>query len=286
MYELTKAALVSAGVWNENTSKRWFKDAKVDSIEIFTPAAFPYQPMVMDSVMAPIARGWLTDSATVDTRAAFWQWKRGRLLKEAAPADPDVFDSMLRGWYVAKALGQLTEVQGDDRGPRLGIWSAEHRAEANFPFPLLYAGSGRIETYDYPGVVMESLTIAVALCNAESSLAPLHAYHALLDLGGKPGEASATLETWLREGRMPANAPAPAPERAGSASDTLEARQSALRAFFVEELDRFTKNVAMQAVDSSVFSYPVSWEIRDVVVRVLEELRSATASVKPPMSGI
>ncbi|WP_166869314.1 tubulin-like doman-containing protein [Salinibacterium sp. ZJ70] len=286
MYELTKAALVSAGVWNDNTSKRWFKDAKVDSIEIFTPAAFPFQPMVMDSVMAPIARGWLTDSATVDTRAAFWQWKRGRLLKEAAPADPDVFDSMLRGWYVAKALGQLTQGEGDDRGPRLGIWSAEHRTEVSFPFPLLYAGNGRIEWYDYPGVVMESLTIAVALCNAESSLAPLYAYHALLDLGGKPGEVSPALESWLRDGKMPVNAPMPNAERAGTPTDSLEARQSALRAFFVDELDSFTKNVIMQDVDTSVFSYPVSWEIRDVVVSVLEELRSATASVKPPMSGI
>lgn len=286
MYELTKTALVSAGVWQDADARGWFKDAKVDSIEIFHPSLFPFQPMVMDSVMAPIARGWLTDSSTVDTRAAFWKWRRARLLKEAAPVDPDVFDSMLRGWYVAKALGLLTQGPGDARGPRLGIWSAEHRAEVNFPFPLLYAGNGRIEWYDYPGIVMESLTVAIALCNAESSLAPLRAYHALLDLGGKPGESSQALEAWIRDGAVPNNAPTPNPERAGASSDSLEARQNALRTYFSQELEQFAQVVASQNIDSSVFDYPVSWEIRDVVVRVLEELRSATASVKPPMSGI
>ncbi|TPX05206.1 hypothetical protein FJ656_07775, partial [Schumannella luteola] len=81
MYEVTKSVLTSAGIWDENVSKGWFKDAKVDGIEVFAMSGFPYEPIVMDSVMGPIARGWLTDSTTVESRAAFWKWKRARLLR-------------------------------------------------------------------------------------------------------------------------------------------------------------------------------------------------------------
>lgn len=286
MYELTKGVLVSAGVWEDNVSEGWFKDAKVDSIEIFTMARYPYQPIVMDSVMAPIARGWLTDSTMADSRARFWKWRRARLLKEASPVDPDVFDEMVRGWYVAKLLGQLDAVRSEDeRGPRLSVWSAERRALVSFPHPLLYAGDAA-PPHDFPGAVMESLAVALALCNSEGSLAPLYPYHALMDLGGKRGQASKVLTDWLRDGRMPDGAPTPNPTRAGAPTDTLEQRQVAVRAFLDSELAEFISKVANQHVDTSYFAYPVSWEIRDVVQASLRELRDVVAETKPDSSGV
>lgn len=286
MYELTKSALVAAGVWDDNVSKGWFQDSQVSKIEIFTMAGFPYEPIVMDSVMSPIARGWLTDSTTADSRAAFWKWKRARLLKEAAPVDPEVFDDMVRGWYVAKVLGQLTvERTEDERGPRLKVWSAERRAFADFPHPLLYAAQAA-PPHDFPGAVMESLTVALALCSAAGSLEPLYAYHSLMDLGGKRGQASRILTDWLRDGRMPDGAPSPSPERAGSASDMLEERQAKVRAHLDSELEEFTAKVAQQHVDTSYFSYPVSWEIRDVVQTALRELRDSVTELQPDSSGV
>src|SRR5690606_17691169 len=110
--------------WDDAESPNWFQDANVDAIEVFSMSGFPYQPMVMDSIMKPVARAWLAESTSGESRAAFWKWKRARLLREAVPMDPEIFDVMVRGWYVAKTLGQLAVESLDDRerGPKLGVW--------------------------------------------------------------------------------------------------------------------------------------------------------------------
>ncbi|GMA93076.1 tubulin-like doman-containing protein [Homoserinibacter gongjuensis] len=285
MYEVTKSVLTSAGVWDENISKGWFKDSKVDRIEVFAMSGYPYEPIVMDSVMGPIARGWLTDSTTTEARAAFWKWKRARLLREAVPADPEVFDSMVRGWYVAKVLGQLDVDRSDlDRGPKLSIWDAERREFASFPHPLLYPGAA--PAYDYPGVIMESLIIALALCNSEGSLAPLRAYQVLMRLGGQRNVLSPVLTDWLRDGFMPQGSPTPAAERAGTAAGTLSERQTAVREHLDKELSDFRDEVEKQNTETSVFAYPVSWEIRDTIQGGLRELRDGVLETKPDSTGI
>ncbi|RFA21007.1 tubulin-like doman-containing protein [Subtercola boreus] len=285
MYEVTKHALVTQGVWDDSVSKGWFQDARVDGIEIFAMSGFPYQPFVMDSVMEPIARGWLAESNNVNSRAAFWKWKRSRLLMEAVPADPEVAESIIRGWYVAKALGQLAVDTSDDaRGPALSVWDAEHRTFADFPHPLLYPGIA--PSNDYPGVVLESLIVAMALISSEGSLRPLHAYHALMELGGAPGQLSRPLSTWIRSGELAGGAPEPDDERAGGASASLSARQDALRAFLESELDDFRAEIATQDARTSVYNYPVSWEIRNEIIRVLGDLRDGVVEIKAAKSGI
>ena len=123
MHAITKGVLGQMGFWDDATSDGWFQDARVDGIEVFAMSGFPYQPIVMDSVMEPIARGWLRESNTQHSREAFWKFKRARLLAEAIPAEPDVIMSMIRGWYVAKALSRLeVDNQHGERGPKLGVW--------------------------------------------------------------------------------------------------------------------------------------------------------------------
>jgi hypothetical protein len=286
MYTITKNELTSHGVWDDNTSRGWFKDARVDGIDVFAMSGFPFQPVVMDSVMAPIARGWLAVSNTPESRAAFWKWKRARLLREGVPADPEVFDSMLRGWYVAKALGQLSVDTPDlSRGPKLGIWDNGGEKYVSFPYPLLYQGIA--PAHDFPGVVLESLIIALALCNADGSLAPLKSYHRLMDLGGiAPGSLSPELIDWLREGKVPRGGPTPDPDRAGSSSGTLQERQTAIRDFLDEQIDEFTAEIINQDSQTSVYSYPVSWEIRDFVLASLRSLRDGVLETKVAKSGI
>ncbi|PPF78900.1 hypothetical protein C5B96_13770 [Subtercola sp. Z020] len=285
MYEVTKHALVTQGVWDDTVSKGWFQDARVDGIEIFAMSGFPYQPFVMDSVMEPIARGWLAESNNVNSRAAFWKWKRSRLLAEAVPADPEVIESIIRGWYVAKALGQLAVDTSDDaRGPALSVWDAEHRSYASFPHPLLYPGIA--PSNDYPGIVLESLIVAMALISSQASLQPLYAYHALMELGGAPGQLSRPLSEWIRSGELGGGAPVPDAERAGGASAPLAARQSALQTFLESELDDFRAEIVTQDARTSVYNYPVSWEIRDLVTRVLGDLRDGVVEIKAAKSGI
>jgi hypothetical protein len=284
MYSLTKSILAAQGLWNENISPDWFADQQVESIEIFAMSAFPYQPVVMDSVMEPIARTWLAKSSTIDSREAFWRFKRARLLGEAVPAQAAVLASMLRGWYVAKALGWLERTRVDSaRGPELKVWDPSARKLAAFPYPLLHPGIA--EPHDYPGVVMESLMVALVTCNAQSSSAPLRPYQTLMELGGLDNTLSVTLRSWLQMGTLPEKAPTPDPVRAGSAAGTLEERQGALRSFLDHELTDFADQVVRQDPDTSVYDYPVSWEIRGQVVDAIHNLRSAVLVTRAENTG-
>jgi hypothetical protein len=285
MYALTKGILGSQGLWNDNISPSWFADQQVESIEIFAMSAFPYQPVVMDSVMEPIARTWLAQGSTINSREAFWKFKRARLLGEAIPADAAVLASMLRGWFVAKALGWLDRVGVDPaRGPELSVWDASGRQQEKFPFPLLHPGIA--EPHDYPGVVMESLMVAMVACSAQSSTAPLRPYQALMDLGGTDAVLSDTLRNWLQLGQIPDKAPAPSAERMGSKGDALGARQDALHRWLDGELEKFEDQVVRQDPDTSVYDYPVSWEIREQIKTAIRDLRSAVLVTRDVDTGV
>ncbi|MFT4229596.1 MAG: hypothetical protein QM602_04830, partial [Microbacterium sp.] len=271
--------------WDDAVSDGWFQDAKVDGIEVFAMSGFPYQPIVMDSVMEPIARGWLAQSNTQDSREAFWKFKRARLLGEAIPADPKVIASMIRGWYVAKALSRLgVDPHHGERGPRLTVWDAASRQWVEFPHPLLNARNAL--PHDFPGVVMQSLTIALALCNVSGTLDPLTAYRALAALGGEQGGPSEPLTQWLQRGEVTKGAPAPDPLRAGPATGDLAQRQQALRAYLTSQLAQFEEQIVAQDDHVSVYDYPVSWELREQIVGALRGLTSAVMATRSDDTGV
>lgn len=285
LYEVTKGVLGQMGFWDDATSDSWFQDARVDGVEVFAMSGFPYQPIVMDSVMEPIARGWLGQSNTQDSREAFWQFKRARLLGEAIPADPKVISSMVRGWYVAKALGRLdSNTEQGERGPKLAVWDAASRTLAGFPHPLLHRRNAL--PVDYPGVVMQSLTVALALCNVDGTLLPIAPYRALAALGGEQGGPSPALTSWLQRGTVDRGAPVPPADRAGTAEGDLASRQTAVRDYLTGELQRFRRDVVNQDDSVSVYDYPVSWEIRDEIISALEGLTSAVMATRSDDTGV
>ena len=186
-------------------------------------SGFPYQPIVMDSVMEPIARGWLRESNTQHSREAFWKFKRARLLGEAIPAEPDVIMSMIRGWYVAKALGRL--VVDPTMASAVRSWRSgmpHPAAVVDFPHPLLSARNAA--PHDFPGIVMQSLTVALALCNSEGSLDAARAVPGARRAGRRPGRVvvgAHRLDPARR--RSIKGAPVPKPDRAGTAAGDLVA---------------------------------------------------------------
>ncbi|MCJ1683980.1 tubulin-like doman-containing protein [Rathayibacter sp. VKM Ac-2928] len=284
MYEVTKGVLGQMGVWDDATSESWFQDQKVDGIEVFAMSGFPYEPIVMDSVMEPIARGWLAQSNTQDSREAFWKFKRARLLGESIPADPRAIESMIRGWYVAKALGRLAvDASQGEKGPKLSVWDPSTRALADFPHPLLSERNAR--PADFPGVVLQSLAIAMALCNVDGTLAPLAAYRVLTSLGGSRGEETELAE-WLQTGALPTGAPVPESSRAGSADGDLASRRSAVQAYLTAELARFDSDIVQQDDMVSVYDYPVTWEMREQFREALLGLVSSVVSTGPRDSGV
>jgi len=285
MHTITKTVLGELGFWDDATSDSWFRDARVDAIEVFAMSGFPYQPIVMDSVMEPIARGWLSQSGTQDSREAFWQFKRSRLLGESIPADQRMIASMIRGWYVAKTLNRLDTKSGNgERGVELLVWDPRSRKHVAFPHPLLTPRNA--QPVDYPGAVMQSLTIAIALCQVDGTLDPLLPYQALAALGGEQGTPAPALTEWLQHGTLDNGAPSPKADRSGTVDDAFEERREVVRQYLSKELERFRADVVDQDDTVLVYDYPVTWELRDYIVEALESLISTVMSTRSDDSGI
>jgi hypothetical protein len=124
------------------------------------------------------------------------------------------------------------------------------------------------------------------MCNGEGSLQPLRAYHCLMDLGGESQDLSPEFSDWIQDGVMPERAPLPNPERAGAHDATLAARQDALRTYFDNEESDFELKVLTQDLGTSVYDYPVSWEIRTQILGALDALRSRVLVARPKGTGV
>jgi hypothetical protein len=268
--------------------------AKKKTIDIFTQIKIPVQPMVMGSVMAPIAETWSRMSQDKKSRTAFMKWRRGRTLSEAIPAHQEIWTQMLRGWYVMRLLNMFEQAKDQsygEKGPKISIWVSPSTGYRSFPYPLYYPEIAPDD--DLAGVVIQSLTIAMVNCYEETSLAPLEPYKRLHELGHTSKELS-ELENWVRTGVISGvNAPVPLPDRAGSSEQSLAERQSACVAWLTNELESFKQEIksvedeAEKVRELQGFkSYSVSWEIRSEIIEALSELISSIVAIKPEKSGL
>jgi hypothetical protein len=283
---IIKDVLSTYKVWDPTSSEKWFKDntSKAKYIDIFSTQKYPYEPMVFSSIMQPIAKQWAADSNNPSTRNTFWKWRRARTLSESIPAAKVVVESMVRGWYVAKALGQLdSDLTDANRGPKLSIYGGPENGTVVFPHPLLDRETAK--QFDFLGVVLQSLTIALAQCNGAQSLGPLFAYHRLIDLGGTPGAAGLDLTNWIQTATKTPNGPEPSPERAGSSSGSVEERRKAIMDYISREKAAFNVDMTVDEY-GNIRDYPVSWEIRDMVNRELDNLISAVSKIREDSKGV
>jgi hypothetical protein len=156
-------------------------------------------------------------------------------------------------------------------GPKFEVWADGGRNFVNFPYPLLYPNIAVVS--DYPGVILESLSIAMVNCYVETSLAPLAPYHRILKLGGRSGQADSELSDWINNGTIQSeNAPKIRPEKAGSESDSPEIRKQKCVAFFKQELASFDKHMSKVDPHGDIRAYPVSWEIRSEIRKAIEDV--------------
>ena len=61
----------------------------------------------------------------------------------------------------------------------------------------------------------------------------------------------------------------------------MATRQDALRDYFDAAAADFKKNIVEQDPGTSVYDYPVSWEVRDQILAGIEDLRSRVLAVRP-----
>jgi hypothetical protein len=290
LYQPLKDILVKLGYWNDAASPKWFvgpgSGAKKRTIDIFTQTGFPLQPIVMSSVMQPIAETWSRAAGKKVSRGAFMKWRRARTLAEAIPAHPDVWHQMVKGWYVMRLLNMFEQAPKDEsyeeKGPKVSIWVNPSTKYSEFPYPLYYPGVAPVS--DLPGIIMESMTIAMVNCFEQTSLRPLEAYKRLFKLGDADTEFS-ELADWVRTGKVTqAGAPMPLADRAGTPDQPFEERQLRCVDWLQKELDAFKANLVKIEGQDDVRSYPVTWEIRSDVIRAISGLITSIKNIQPEES--
>ena len=284
LHSSIKTSMQSAGLWDENSSNNWFRDTKVQNIDIFSMLRVPYQPMAMDSLVQPIAQQWLSASGSPQTREAFLKWRRARSLSEFVPVAEEVRDKILRGWYVSKILSQLQDSTSNILlGPEISIWTGPDSARASFPHPLMH--SGFCPPHDYPAAILKSISIAIIMCNAEGGLDPLKAYNRLRSLGNEKEMISPELVDWIQGGQIPKGAPIPRAERAGTAGGTFDERREAVLDYLNQQEKEFREDVIEVKSSSDLRSYGLSWELRQEILLAIHDLRNGVMAIRASRSG-
>lgn len=278
LYGPLKDVLTKYDVWDDTSSPSWFAGATGASaarqVDIFSTTGFPVQPMTLRSVMEPIAKEWLASSSSLEKRGNFMMWRRGRPLPESIPASPAIWRRMLGGFFVARLFGLIkhdkTSQAFSDLGPKLSIWIDGGKKYVDFPYPLHYPGIA--PTPDYPGVIMESLVIALVNSFSEASLQPLEPYQKLAALGSID-LLDGDLQLWIRAGKEHGEgAPEVSAVKAGSGEGSAASRKAACMSFFASELEQFEDYMSRQDKYGDVRAYPVTWELRREVRQVLRDL--------------
>ena len=233
--------------------------------------------------MGPISENWDSTKTDPDARSNFLKWRRGRTLSEFIPAHPEKWNQILRGWYVFRLLNQFKlerdEVTFDAQGPKVLAWVDAATGYAEFPYPLMTPKQAPVA--DMPGIILESLTVALVNCFTEKSLKPLLPYQRLMKLGGKTNEVDRELQEWIANGKKLSDA---APDidlkRAGSSTDTFEMRRDTCIQFLEEEKNKFLKSMEELKDPLDVRAYPVSWEIRAEIIKALEDVVSSIRTIQ------
>jgi len=152
-------------------------------ITIFTTTKSARNPVVFNSLMGPIYRDWISRANQSQSRQKFSALRRTKPIQETIPVSAEVLRDMFLG-YLALTYTDLREIDDKDtvKGTKVLVYSYKQKGWVEFPHPLLGLKDNSKPSDTLPAV-MNSLSIALLQVNATTSLAPLLAYHALMEAG-------------------------------------------------------------------------------------------------------
>jgi hypothetical protein len=275
--KIVRGVLESRGRWNAALEKA-FVESDRPFIDAFAVLSEPYEPVVFDSLMKPIANEWGDRGKTPVGREEFWRWRRARSLPEFIPAAPAVRKAMVRGWFSATMLGQ---VSFDAMGVEVFVPNSVGGAGKWMPFPDPLLTPGVAAPYEYMPLVLESLPLAfvdIAVDAKKDAIVPYRRLRAFGSSGagglGSYDSLNVELADWLSKGTLPKGAPAPQAAHAGTSDDDPEARRSALLAR-VETLGRQYAKLFAEEEQRSEASISKAMELRTDITSALGDLHRA-----------
>ncbi len=274
-HEIARRVLIERRLSAE--AKDAFEDGPQTRIDVFTHLASPYEPVVFDSLMAPIAGIWGQQRTDPQGRSEFWRWRRSRPLPYFVPLVPTVRRSIVRGWWTALVLNLVESPEQ----AAISVFVPSRRKQAAFPYPLL--GPEVYDPWERLPALLESLPLAWVEYNRGNRYA-LEPYALLRTLGQTQRGAdepydrpNAELQGWIVRGTVPLGAPTPIRSRAGEASGAAETRQKTVIEFLEKQREQY-RQLLGKAADPNpdeFFSMFRAWELRRDIFAAFDDLIAA-----------
>ena len=280
-HDVAKGILTGQG----DVSAKAFKSRSktgVESVLIVRRLAMPVHPAVVASLYQPIVRDWdkvVNSAKPVKAIQTFWNNKRARLLQEFIPLPLPATESIVRGWFVGRLLGLITDPT-PSAGPHVHTRDEFGREEiATFPWPLLRHGrSHDLGDPDYIDewlpAILEHLTLAMMMLSQDEHA--LDAYEETFQLGQV---ARREVRQFITEGTTASSNPAQI------TGDTEEERRNNLNAAIDEirhgyfELDKETEE-RLSGDYRAFFAIAFGRELFPIVRQELDEIHKMVDSVR------
>ncbi len=212
-HDVAKAILtgqdgVSAGAFKSRSK------TGMESVLVVRRLATPVHPAVVASLYEPIVKDWdkaVTPDDPATAIKTFWNNKRARLLNEFIPLPKPAIESIVRGWFVGRLLGLITDPT-PSTGPHVHTRDDFGNEEiAAFPWPLLR--HGRNDELEEPEsidewlpAILEHLPLAMMMLSQDPHA--LDAYEQTFRLGHGTKKAKADVKRFITKGETASSNPA------------------------------------------------------------------------------
>jgi hypothetical protein len=261
--------LRSNGFSDSTVSNLLSSETRLKSVDFSSILWPPHSPLVIDSLMKPIAEVW-NKSVALRNIDSFWSRRRAAKVAEFSPVPQGLFAAMSRGWLTAGLMGLL------DRKSDAPIRISDGTVIAEFPYPLLSPSPYSEDNFTQ---IMEALSIAYVNVSLQNQLTPLKSYQILRDLGrSRSGSLynydflNPALEAFLTESPKHLTLKAPLvvgttiTERSVSAVEILKAHASSLSKIVADSSNR------RSTTPSELSSPPLFTGTWSIVSRSIEDL--------------
>ena len=283
-YEVAKAILTTGGDVSSEAFKSRTKKG-VESVLLVRRLATPVHPAVVASLYQPIVRDWdqvvnsVNPTKSIQT---FWNNKRARLLQEFIPLPPPAIASIVRGWFVGRLLGLVTDPTSSS-APHIHTRDEFGRERiAAFPWPLLRHGrtsqlADEYHKHEWLPALLEQLPMSMMMLSQDEHA--LDAYEEIFRLGQR---AESEIKQFVTHGTTSSS------NNAQVYGDTEEDRKNIFKEAIHHikqgylELDEATPEqlagdyLAFNAVPFGRELFPTIREELDIIHNMIDSMRGGT----------
>ena len=177
-----------------------------------------YNPLVFSSFLRQLQDRWSREQE--NGKRELWRWKRTRPLPAALAMSAVEQATLIKGWYVGRALGLVHQPTDYHSEHPVSVWDGINGGWVAFESRLLTARDRYRDPngFDWLAGVLEGHTLALVACVDDPQLSALRPYEALRHLaddGPQPAthaaatQAERLFEGWLRTSAWPSGEPSP-----------------------------------------------------------------------------